>query len=56
MHRSLIYRELRRLEQLGYVAGSDVRQQRLPDKRIYRLTGPGRAALADWVVTALATS
>jgi DNA-binding PadR family transcriptional regulator len=49
MHRSLIYRELHRLEQLGYVAGSDVRQQRLPDKRIYRLTGPGRAALVDWL-------
>jgi PadR family transcriptional regulator AphA len=49
MHRSLVYRELRRLEQLGYVAGTDVRQQRVPDKRVYRLTGPGRDTLVDWL-------
>ncbi len=50
MHRSLVYRELRRLEQLGYVAGTDIRQQRVPDKRVYRLTGRGHRALVDWLI------
>src|SRR6266511_3722518 len=51
MHRSLVYRELRRLEDGGYVAGTEVAQDRVPDKRVYRLTergrgraGPGRPA------------
>lgn len=37
------------LEQLGFVAGTDVRQQRVPDKRVYRLTGSGHRALVDWL-------
>lgn len=51
MHRSLVYRELRRLEQGGYVSGTDVRQERVPDKRVYRLTDAGRSLLGGWVAT-----
>ena len=47
--RTLLYRELRRLEDLGWVQGTAVRQQRLPDKRTYTLTAAGRQALADWL-------
>jgi PadR family transcriptional regulator, regulatory protein AphA len=51
MHRSLVYRELRRLEEGGYVAGTQVVQDRVPDKRVYRLTELGRAALDGWLAT-----
>ncbi len=51
MHRSLVYRELRRLEDGGYVAGTEVAQDRVPDKRVYRLTERGRAALDGWLAT-----
>jgi PadR family transcriptional regulator, regulatory protein AphA len=47
--RSLVYRELVRLEQLGYLSGTDVAQPRLPDKREYELTDSGRAELARWL-------
>ncbi len=51
MHRSLVYRELRQLEDGGYVAGTAVAQDRVPDKRVYRLTEQGRAALDEWLAT-----
>jgi DNA-binding PadR family transcriptional regulator len=51
MHRSLVYRELRQLEDGGYVAGTAVAQDRVPDKRVYRLTERGRAALDEWLAT-----
>ncbi len=47
--RSLVYRELARLEELGYLSGADVAQQKLPDKREYRLTDSGRAELSRWL-------
>jgi PadR family transcriptional regulator AphA len=47
--RSLVYRELSRLEELGYLSGADVAQQKLPDKREYRLTDSGRAELSRWL-------
>src|ERR671919_173238 len=47
--RSLIYRESARLERLGLVRGSDVAQERLPDKRIYEVTEEGRRALDRWL-------
>ena len=47
--RSLIYRELARLERLDLVAGTDVPQQRLPDKRIFELTRAGEQALDRWL-------
>ena len=49
MHRSLVYRELRRLEDAGHVAGTDVPQERLPDKRVYQLTDAGRTRLQEWL-------
>jgi PadR family transcriptional regulator AphA len=49
MHRSLVYRELGRLEEAGFVTGTDVPQERLPDKRSYTLTPAGRGALDEWL-------
>ena len=47
--RSQIYAELRRLTSLGFVTETEVRQERRPDKRIYRLTSDGRRALSEWL-------
>jgi PadR family transcriptional regulator AphA len=51
MHRSLVYRELRQLEDGGYIVGTAVAQERVPDKRVYRLSERGRAALDEWLAT-----
>lgn len=47
--KSQVYRELARLEELGYVEGTDVRQEKLPDKRMYELTNEGRSSLIEWL-------
>lgn len=47
--RTLMYRELRRLDSLGWVHSEPVPQDRLPDKRIWSITLAGRSALADWL-------
>lgn len=47
--RTLVYRELARLEQYGLVQGTPVVQERLPDKRLYALTDEGRVALDRWL-------
>jgi len=47
--KSQVYGELSRLEELGFVAGSDVRQERLPDKRTYSITKNGRTAIKTWL-------
>ncbi len=49
MSKSNVYLELSRLEQLGLVAAEDVTQAKLPNKRVFRLTGPGEAALDAWL-------
>lgn len=46
--RSLIYRELSRLEGLGLLAGTEVAQAKLPDKRVYAITA--RARRGRWSV------
>lgn len=46
---SLVYRELRRLARLGFVAAREVRQQGRPDKRVYELRPAGTAALRRWL-------
>ena len=46
---SQIYAELRRLRSLGYVRDREVRQERRPDKRLYRITGDGEQALQRWL-------
>jgi len=47
--KSQVYGELARLEELGYVRGTDVAQAKLPDKRVYALTDSGVAALDTWL-------
>jgi DNA-binding PadR family transcriptional regulator len=47
--KSQVYRELDRLEKLGYVHGIEVRQKSLPDKRIYTLTPAGERAFDAWL-------
>lgn len=47
--RTLAYRELGRLESLGWVRGAPVPQDRLPDKRVWSTTEEGRRALAGWL-------
>ena len=49
--RSLVYRETARLERLGLVRGTDVVQERLPDKRVYEVTDEGMRALERWLAT-----
>jgi DNA-binding PadR family transcriptional regulator len=45
---SQVYRELRRLEEVGYVSSTLAPQDELRNKRLYRITGSGRAALTAW--------
>jgi len=47
--KSQVYLELPRLEQAGLIQGVDVRQENLPDKRVFRLTEAGEAALDTWL-------
>ncbi|MCI0874665.1 MAG: PadR family transcriptional regulator [Chloroflexi bacterium] len=47
--RSQIYTELRRLSELGYVEAREVEQSDRPDKRLYKVTRSGEAALRDWL-------
>jgi DNA-binding PadR family transcriptional regulator len=49
INKSHVYKELARLEELGYITGTSVRQERLPDKRIYKQTAAGRKALLEWL-------
>jgi DNA-binding PadR family transcriptional regulator len=46
---SQIYGELKRLARLGYVSSREVPQDELRNKRVYRITAEGRAALTTWV-------
>ncbi len=46
---SQIYRELRRLEQLGFVTATKVTQHDRPDKVVYHLTDRGMAELTRWI-------
>jgi PadR family transcriptional regulator AphA len=47
--KSQVYAELARLEPLGLIEGTDVPQERLPDKRVFRLTEAGEQALDAWL-------
>jgi DNA-binding PadR family transcriptional regulator len=47
--RTLVYRELERLTDLGWVQASRVEQSQAPSKWIYRTTASGRAALRRWL-------
>lgn len=45
---SQVYPELHKLAENGLVEGVEVPQQGRPDKRVYRITDAGRAALVEW--------
>ena len=47
--KSQVYSELAKLEPAGLIEGVDVPQDRLPDKRIFRLTEAGEQALDEWL-------
>jgi DNA-binding PadR family transcriptional regulator len=47
---SQIYAELRRLEDQGLVTSREVRQDDRRNKRLYRITDAGNAALAAWLL------
>jgi DNA-binding PadR family transcriptional regulator len=47
--KSQVYAELARLEPDGLILATDVRQERLPDKRVFRLTEAGEEALDAWL-------
>lgn len=47
--KSQVYSELARLEPLGLIEGTDVPQERLPDKRVFRLSEAGEQALDAWL-------
>lgn len=44
-----VYRELDRLESEGLVKARTVRQQKRPDKRVFRITGAGRDELEEFI-------
>jgi DNA-binding PadR family transcriptional regulator len=48
---TLLYRELARLTERGWVTATRVDQDTAPVKWTYRLTAGGRRALADWLAT-----
>ena len=45
---SQIYTELRRLDELGWVEMERHEQENRPDKKVYRITEAGTAALGEW--------
>jgi DNA-binding PadR family transcriptional regulator len=47
--RTLVYRELARLDSLGWASSEQVSQDRLPDKRVWSTTPAGQEALVDWL-------
>ena len=47
--RSQLYAVLKRLAADGLVRGRHVEQADRPDKRLFRITAAGRAALSDWL-------
>lgn len=51
MSKTQVYSELGRLDSLGLVEGTAVEQERLPDKRVFRVTPAGDRALDQWLDT-----
>ena len=45
---SQIYRELRRMEQLGWVSMQREEQESRPDRKVYTITDNGKTALHQW--------
>ncbi|MDT5027208.1 MAG: hypothetical protein QOE61_3634 [Micromonosporaceae bacterium] len=53
---SQIYRELKRLESVGYVSSYLAPQDELRNKRLYRITDSGRDAVTNWAASGPATA
>jgi DNA-binding PadR family transcriptional regulator len=49
LSKSQVYAELDRLQQRGLVVGTEVPQEKLPDKRTFELTPQGAEALQAWL-------
>lgn len=49
--RSQLYAVLPRLERAGLAAARAIEQRTRPDKRVYRITEDGQAALSSWLET-----
>ena len=49
LSRSQLYTELSRLEDLGWVSGITVEQDRYPNKRVHDITAAGMTALREWL-------
>ena len=48
-----IYRELKNLETAGFITGRVVKGRSGPERRLFTVADPGRAALIDWLVSPL---
>jgi DNA-binding PadR family transcriptional regulator len=46
-----IYRELTKIEELGYIESVVVRQTSRPDKKVYQVTSTGQDYLRKWIAT-----
>jgi DNA-binding PadR family transcriptional regulator len=44
-----VYRELSKLEELGYTSGEVIRQEGRPDKKIISITETGKDYLREWI-------
>jgi DNA-binding PadR family transcriptional regulator len=45
-----IYKELRKLQQLGWVEAEEVSQEGRPDKKVFSITHKGEENLREWIV------
>jgi len=53
---SQIYRELKKLESVGYVCSSIAPQDELRNKRLYRITDVGREGVTNWAASSPASA
>jgi PadR family transcriptional regulator, regulatory protein AphA len=53
---TLLYRELERLDQLGWVEATRVEQVHAPSKRVYQVSEAGARALTEWLAQAAPTT
>jgi DNA-binding PadR family transcriptional regulator len=45
-----IYKELRKLEELGWIEAEEVLQEGRPDKKVFSITHKGEESLREWIV------
>ena len=44
-----IYRELRKLEELGWIKAEEIAQEGRPDKKVFSITDLGKQSLQEWI-------